>query len=161
MDRTARFDRIYDAHRRAVYALFFASTHCLEASEDGVQETFLRIWRRLEAVPILGERSYVLRVARTASIDAARRTAAKPKPAPESEAATPGVGPFETTATNLDLDRLDAAIRALPDDLRRPLVMAVVGDMNSADIGEVLDKNPGTIRYLIHQARVRLKESMR
>lgn len=53
---------------------------------------------------------------------------------------------------------LDAAIRALPEELRVPLVMTALGGMESGEIGEVLGKPAGTIRYLVHKARARLAE---
>ncbi len=149
-DRTARFDRLFDEHRRAVYALFFASSHHRQEAEDGVQETFLRVWCRLDALPPEGERAYVLRTARSVAVDAARRARVRPVFCEEVE--------LGVDDTHLGL--LDAAIRALPEELRVPLVMTALGGMESGEIGEVLGKPPGTIRYLVHKARARLAEAI-
>ena len=155
MDETA-FDRLFSKHRKAVYALHFASAHSVEAAEDGVQETFLRIWRRLDSIREAGERSYVLQVARSVAIDASRRRKARPIVTESTQEAT--IDPTSGVMANLELERLDVAIRNLPVELREPFVMSVMGEMDSREIGEVLGKPPGTIRYLIHQARGRLEE---
>lgn len=156
--RTARFDRLFDERRRAVYAFFFASTHDAGAAEDGVQETFLRVWRRLDALTPEGEWAYILRAARSVATDAARRAKVRPVMAEEVDRASEASGPYEAAASGMAVERLDAAIRALPDDLRMPLVMATLGGMESGEIGEILGKPPGTVRYLIHKARERLEK---
>jgi DNA-directed RNA polymerase specialized sigma24 family protein len=49
----------------------------------------------------------------------------------------------------------------LPEDLRTILLMQVLGEMSSFQIGEVLGKPAGTIRYQISLARKRLAEEIR
>jgi RNA polymerase sigma-70 factor (ECF subfamily) len=53
-------------------------------------------------------------------------------------------------------DQVDAAIQSLPDDLRVVLVLHLLGDRTSAEIGEILGRPPGTVRYQLSQARKRL-----
>ena len=48
----------------------------------------------------------------------------------------------------------------LPDDLRVVLVLSVLGERTSAEIGAILGRPPGTVRYQLSQARKRLAEQL-
>jgi len=56
---------------------------------------------------------------------------------------------------------VDRAIRRLPEHLRTVLVLQVLGERTSAEIGEMLDRPAGTVRYQLSQARKRLAEELR
>jgi RNA polymerase sigma-70 factor (ECF subfamily) len=58
------------------------------------------------------------------------------------------------------MERLQAAIRDLPEGWRVPLVMQTVGGLNSTEIGRLLGYPPGTIRYRLSMARGRLAERL-
>lgn len=58
------------------------------------------------------------------------------------------------------LDTLDRAIRQLPEDLRIVLVLQAVGERNSTEIGEMLGRPPGNVRYQLAEARRRLARSL-
>jgi DNA-directed RNA polymerase specialized sigma24 family protein len=58
------------------------------------------------------------------------------------------------------VEALDGAIRALPEDLRTVLLMQVLAGMHSAQIGEALRKPASTIRYQLLLARRRLAQQM-
>jgi len=60
-----------------------------------------------------------------------------------------------------ELEVLDAAIARLPEALRTVLVLQVLGDRTSAEIGELLGRPAGTVRYQLAQARRRLAEELR
>jgi len=60
-----------------------------------------------------------------------------------------------------ELRRVDEAIRRLPESLRTVLVLQVLDERTSAEIGELLDRPAGTVRYQISQARKRLAEELR
>lgn len=59
------------------------------------------------------------------------------------------------------LQELDDAIRALPEDLRVVLVLSVVGERTSTEVGELLGRPAGTVRYQLAEARRRLAHSLR
>ena len=56
---------------------------------------------------------------------------------------------------------MDLAIRQLPEDLRTVLVLHLLGEATSAQIGELLGRPPGTVRYQLAEARHRLAQDLR
>ena len=51
-------------------------------------------------------------------------------------------------------------IAGLPEDLRHPLELSALEELNSRQIGEVLGINEGTVRTRLMRARQMLKEKM-
>jgi RNA polymerase sigma-70 factor (ECF subfamily) len=56
---------------------------------------------------------------------------------------------------------MDAAIGRLPEDLRTVLVLQVLGDRTSAEIGELLGRPAGTVRYQLALARRHLADELK
>jgi RNA polymerase sigma-70 factor (ECF subfamily) len=56
------------------------------------------------------------------------------------------------------LTAIDQAIRRLPENLREVLALRTMGEMSSEEIGEVLGRPAGTIRYQLSQARKMINE---
>ena len=82
-DDAAVFTRIFDQHRHAVHAYFLGRVADPELARDLLQETFLRVWRRLsEIAPLPGEqqRAWIFTVARNLAIDSYRVSAARNSP---------------------------------------------------------------------------------
>ena len=81
-------------------------------------------------------------------------------PLPAEDIAAGGPGIEEAAVAASQLATLARAIASLPASLREPLVMSTVGRLSSAAIGEVLGIPPGTVRYRISLARVRLARAL-
>jgi RNA polymerase sigma-70 factor (ECF subfamily) len=58
------------------------------------------------------------------------------------------------------LDRVHRLIAALPEDLRYPLVLSALNELNSRQIGEVLGIPESSVRGRIMRARQILKEKL-
>jgi RNA polymerase sigma factor (sigma-70 family) len=56
---------------------------------------------------------------------------------------------------------LHGAIQRLPDELRVVLVLHVLDGRNSTEIGALLGRPPGTVRYQLAEARHRLARELR
>jgi RNA polymerase sigma-70 factor (ECF subfamily) len=70
-------------------------------------------------------------------------------------------GPERIVERDRELRLVDEAIRRLPEPLRTVLVLQVLDERTSAEIGELLGRPAGTVRYQISQARKRLAEELR
>ncbi len=144
VERNARF--VF----RVAYALLRNSADC----EDAVQETFLKLyrsdaWRRMD-----DERAFLARTAwRVAQNHRRKRGTSEPLPdvldnQPGTEAL---IGEQARIAT---VHRL---IDALPEELRQPLLLSTVDELNSPAIAAVLDIPEGTVRSRLMRARELLK----
>lgn len=163
-DAEQAFDALFDEHRSAVFAYLLGRVGDRETARDLLQETFLRVWRRLgevRALPPERRRAWVYTVARNLVTDTYRSRATRdateravrdsaPTRTPASE------GPEARAETAERVAEVGVAVRALPEELRTILAMHAVGDQTSAQIGAALGQPPGTIRYKLAQARRRL-----
>jgi RNA polymerase sigma-70 factor (ECF subfamily) len=163
-DDASVFTGIFDQHGHAVHAYFVGRVADPELARDLLQETFLRVWRRLAEVAPLPKdrrRAWIFTVARNLAIDsyragAARRAAEAALRRDAGTEATTVAGPERQAELGDRLARLDAAVGRLPEEQRVILSMAAVGGLTSRQIGEALGEPAGTVRYRLSQARKQL-----
>ena len=161
------FDVLYDEHRRAVHAYFLGKTGDTELALDLVQELFLRVWRSLAivaAVPADRLKYWLFSAARNLVVDQYRARASREAAhlALSRERSETEAPPAEREAALREQVRqLDRAIGRLPEEQRIMLVMQVVGGRTSSEIGDLLGKPAGTVRYQISQARRTLAAELR
>jgi RNA polymerase sigma-70 factor (ECF subfamily) len=163
--REQRFEAVYAEHRQTLFAYFLGRTADREQALDLLQELFVRVWRSLdslESLPPEKRQFWLFSVARNLLVDQYRaratreRTQAALEP-PEQWAPAP-----EPTAIEGEqLDILNAAIVRLPEELRVVLVMAVLDGRTSSEIGALLGRPPGTVRYQLARARQQLARDLR
>lgn len=165
----AEFTRIYTAHYQSLHAYFLAHTNDGEGAVDLVQETFLRAWRhvaQLQAMPAQQHRYWLFHVAKNLLTDDHRRRATRTKVGEKLEqlpqaVSDMGMNLAERVETSEKLALLDRAIQQLPEQLRTVLTLSVLGEMNSQEIAEVLERPAGTVRYQLAQARQQLAAALR
>ena len=168
-EREAGFDGLYDAHQRTLHAFFLGRTGDPELALDLLQEAFVRAWRNLDLLLALGparQRAWLFSTARNLVVDqyrgrAARTAARDALVAALDDADQTSDGPERIVERDRELRLVDAAIRRLPEQLRTVLVLQVVDGRTSAEIGGLLDRPAGTVRYQLSQARKRLAEELR
>ena len=136
-------------------------------AEDAVQECFLRVLkhakRRLE---VRNPKTWVARIAWTTALD--RRTsrarvlinedAADSELLMHARDAAPAAD--EEFAGKQLQELLERMITALPEDLRQPLELSTVQELNSAEIAEILNIPEGSVRTRLMRARQRLKQKL-
>jgi RNA polymerase sigma-70 factor, ECF subfamily len=167
-DDHAAFTELFEQHRGGVHAFLLARTSDREVARDLLQDTFLRLWRRLDEIGGLErerQRAWIYAVARNLVIDRYRadgtRRATLAAIADEApRTGTAQVDAADQLAARDELAFLQGAIAALPEDERVILTMSVVAEMTSQQVGEALDLPAGTVRYKLHRARARLAEQL-
>jgi RNA polymerase sigma-70 factor (ECF subfamily) len=152
------FDAIYAEHARSLHAYFVGRTADVELARDLVQETCVRLWRAIDEVAELGverQRAWLFTVARHLVVDEYRARASADVREARAAAATETVAPPADADVGADESarEMDLAIARLPESLREVLVLSVLGERNSTEIGAILGRPPGTVRYQLTQAR--------
>ena len=168
-DRLELFDVIYRANAAAVYDYLVGRTSDVEVARDLLQETCIRLWRGVAELGDLTsqrQRAWLFTVARNLVVDfyrsRASAAAARDALGQQALAAHDAIAPAaETDAiSRSELERVDAAIARLPESLRMVLVLQVLGERTSAEIGDLLGRPAGTVRYQLAQARRRLADEL-
>lgn len=149
LDRHA--DRIHGVCRRIV-------THPEDAL-DATQEAMIAIARGIRRFD--GRAAFTTwcyRVATNAALDELRRKRRRPLPSDPDAAPEPAAtGPSTEDRVGARLD-VDAALRELPEEFRVAVVLRDLGDLDYAEIADVLDIPPGTVRSRISRGRALLVE---
>jgi RNA polymerase sigma-70 factor, ECF subfamily len=122
-------------------------------ASDATQEALLAVVRglgRFDQRAAFG--TWVYRVATNACLDELRRRARRPVPADDAVfASTPaGADPADVVSARLDVD---AALADLTPDFRAAVVLRDLCALDYAEIAEVLDIPPGTVRSRIARGR--------
>jgi RNA polymerase sigma-70 factor (ECF subfamily) len=123
---------------------------------DATQEALLAIVRGLAS---FGGRSrfstWAYRIAVNASLDELRRRRRRPQPTDDTELAVLAVpvGGADTRVGRLDVD---AALMGLTPEFRAVVVLRDLCGLDYAEIAEVLDIPPGTVRSRIARGRAAL-----
>jgi RNA polymerase sigma-70 factor (ECF subfamily) len=95
-------------------------------------------------------------VATNACLDEMRRRSRRPDPGlPEHEVVVAGGAPELDTQIADQLD-IDEALQQIPVEFRAPVVLRDLAGLDYAEIAEVLDLPPGTVRSRISRGRAAL-----
>jgi RNA polymerase sigma-70 factor (ECF subfamily) len=163
----AKFDALYRKYLAQVYAYALYELADHHAAEDATERTFLRALAALprfreQACPEAGPeastfRVWLFRIARNVVANEHRTRRRHPA---VSLDLTLGAGLAIGDGTDLEADAVARdeaaealrALRGLPDDRRRALVLRFVDEMTTAEIAGILGRSEGAVRVLIHRA---------
>lgn len=155
----ADFAALVHRQSRFVYRVAYAIVRNIQDAEDVAQETFLKLYRNRSWRDIQDERAFLARAAWRMAVErcAKRESATFDQPEAQSQSSTP-----EQLALNADWNaRIHALIDALPEELRQPLALSALDDLNSSQIARILGIPDGTVRSRLLRARQILKAKLK
>lgn len=132
-------------------------------AEDVVQEAFLRAYRALEGYPPhrireLQVKGWMWTIAANLGRNRLRSRSRRPEvPITDREFAVTGSGPEDDALAGAGGDHLAALLLDLPYPMRAAVVLHHLVGMPYAEIAEVLDRPPGTVRSDAHRGLDRLR----
>ncbi|MEO5965057.1 MAG: RNA polymerase sigma factor [Candidatus Limnocylindrales bacterium] len=163
----SRFDALYRKYLAQVYAFALYELGDHHAAEDATEKVFLRALAALPRFRDLARpqdgpeastfRVWLFRIAR--NVVANERRANRRRPTASLDVVL-GAGLAIPDTTDVEAEAVTRdeataalrALRALPDDRRRALVLRFVDEMSTAEIAAILDRSEGAVRVLIHRA---------
>ena len=151
---------LYDRYGRTAYGLALRIVRDKALAEDAVQEAFLTIWRTASRfVPERGKAStWILTLVHRRAVDAVRREQRRRADSLE-RAAEPAVEGVEEDAwLRLQRERVQAALRNLPDAQREALELAYYGGFSQSELAERLGQPLGTIKSRMFGGLSRMRE---
>ena len=168
-DRTA-FEALATRHRRELQLHCYRMLGSLEESEDLVQETFLRAWRRRETYAGRSTvRAWLYRIATNACLDALQRRPRKPQgdevpwlqPYPDDLLAEPEAEPEAVVVAKETVElAFLVAIQHLPPKTRAVLILRDVLDWPAKDTAALLETTVAAVNSALQRARAGLKEHL-
>ncbi len=169
----AALQRLVDEHGRALLATCRRICDDPQDAEDLVQETLLRAvrgWSDFEGRS--DPRTWLHTIAVRAAIRMRRRRAGEPARMASLDELLPfGEPRIAVVADDQDdalqarirteaRERVEAAIAALPDAFRLPVVLKEIAGLTVPEVAGILEVEEGTIRSRLHRARLRLRAAV-
>lgn len=160
------FGALYDRYARQV---FVVAAHSLghDDAEEVVQDAFLRLWRKAgQFNPSRGSfAAWFMTIARHCVFDELKRrrsAVAAAEQVDEVLASAPDPAPGPDEEALLTDQRIDvlAAVRRLPDEQRRALVLAYFGGLSQSAIAELLGVPLGTVKKRLRLGLEKLRASL-
>jgi len=168
----AAFAEIVARYERRVYSLARRLAPSAADAEDVLQETFVRVYRKLDT--FRGEArfsTWLFRVATNCALMARRRRRRQPTVSLDAYLPAFERGGRHMRAADhgraaraeelLDRRRLTRALRAalarLPDRYRTPLVLRDLEDLETREVARVLSLSEAAVRQRVHRARLMMR----
>ena len=156
------------SHTPMVFRIAYSILRNHHDAEDAAQECFLRVLKYKDRLPeVQNAKTWLARVAWTTALDkrrSGRVTVSLNDEEPGAEArqslSDPSPAPDEQVAGRQMQQMLQRLIAGLPEELRHPLELSTVQELNSAEIAEVMKIPEGSVRTRLFRARKQLKEKL-
>ena len=156
---------LYDRYGRLVYILIFRIVRDTGLAEDLVQETFLRVWNRVQGFDAhkgaLGP--WLLAVARNRAIDYLRSTSGRMRQALElEETEHPSLfKDLEKEILNSDrVRRVRDAFQRLSANQREVIELAYFEGLSQSEMAEMLGQPLGTVKTWVRTALQILRDEL-
>ncbi|HVP48640.1 MAG TPA: sigma-70 family RNA polymerase sigma factor [Bryobacteraceae bacterium] len=163
----AAMGQLYDRYGKLAYSLIYRIVRDTGVAEDLVQETFLRVWNRVQGFD--AERGalgpWLLAVARNRAIDYVRSSGGKmTRGSLELEAAE-----HPTVFVNFDADllsqdrvrRVRGAMDRLNENQRHVIELAYFEGLSQTEMAERMGQPLGTVKTWVRTALKNLREELR
>lgn len=159
-------DQLLRRHQDRIYAICRRLAGNDADALDATQEALIAVVKGLPRFDGRAKFStWSYRVATNACLDELRRRGRRPEPGlPDYESVdmapiggTTPRDPADTVSARIDVDR---GLSLVPEEFRTAVVLRDVAGLDYAEIAEVLDLAPGTVRSRIARGRARLADAI-
>lgn len=155
------YDALVGRYMRVAYRIAFRLLGHREDAEDLVQDAFVAALENLDGFrPGRSFKPWLVRILVNRGTNARRARAVRvTEPLPDDAVAS--VPPPDRDAEQAELrDRTRAALDALPERQRIIAELFELEGFTGAEIAEMLEISPGTVRWHLHQARGALRAAL-
>jgi len=151
---------VYSRHARDVWVFLRHYLNDGGICEEIRDEVFVEVWKNASKFRAQGTlKSWIFGIARHRAMDSLRHGRGN-VPLDEQMAVPQGADPETDALRRESMERFNQALSSLDEDHRTVLLMAFVGNLSYADIGQAMGCPEGTIKTRVHYARKKLRELM-
>ena len=158
----AALAQLYDRYRVILFGLLMRILNNREEAEDVLQEVFLQVWRKAADFDENRGRpfTWLVTLGRSRGIDRLRTLAARERVAeagarePSEEISDAATDAFKSEQRGLVSD----ALAKLPDEQKRPIMLAYFDGLTQSEIATNLGAPLGTVKTRMRTGMMRLRE---
>jgi len=158
----AALAQLYDRYDRILFGLLMRILNNREEAEDVLQETFLQIWRKAADFDESRGRpfTWLVTLARSRAIDRLRTLASRERVAEAgAREVSEEVSDAATDALKSEQRGLVSdALAKLPDEQKRPIMLAYFDGLTQTEIATRLGAPLGTVKTRMRTGMIRLRE---
>ncbi|MDF1573792.1 MAG: RNA polymerase sigma factor [Bacteroidales bacterium] len=146
------YNKAVDAYADKLYRFILKNLKDVVVSEDIIQDTFEKLWIKLEEVSALKVKSYLFTSAYHTMIDYIRKE--------KKNSHVDLSGSYEESVTNQYSDLgevLESAVQNLPPDQKAVVMLRDYEGYSYKEIAEITGLNESQVKVYIYRARVYLK----
>jgi RNA polymerase sigma-70 factor (ECF subfamily) len=151
---------LYDRIGGTAYGLAYRVLRDEALAEDAVQEAFMGLWR--SAGSFIPERAkastWILTLVHRRAVDVVRREQRRRTESLEEAPEPAGASAEEAAWLRLDRERVQTALKQLPDQQREAIELAYYGGYSQSELAERLGQPLGTIKSRMFSGLSRLRE---
>ncbi|GMU78604.1 MAG: hypothetical protein AMXMBFR46_13990 [Acidimicrobiia bacterium] len=157
-DGVPTWEEVARDHGRFMYSVAYRLSGNDEDAQDVVQEALIRVRRGLERYEPGSLEGWLARIVTNVFLDEVRRRRRRPTDAlpDDPERVLPTSPAADEVSTALSAD-IQAALAALPEEFRVPVVLCDVADQSYEQIAGTLGVPVGTVRSRLHRGRRMLR----
>ena len=156
----AALAELYTRFGKPAYSLAFRMLRDHALAEDAVQEAFLAIWRT--AARFVPERSkastWLFTLVHHRAVDLVRREERRRSDSIEHVPDKAGDATEDAVWLRYERERVQAALRTLPDQQREAIELAYYGGFTQAELADRLGEPLGTIKSRMFTGLTRLRD---
>ena len=148
------FEDLYESYAAEVYrfALWLAGDGC--RAEDITSETFIRTWVRNTTIRTETLKAYRFAIARNIYLEQQRKS--KRQVALDDFHPDPAPGPEEVLESQLELQRVQNMLQALPEVDRAAFVLRIQHELPYAEVARILGLSVTASKVKVHRVRKKL-----
>lgn len=154
--------QLYDRYRAILFGLLMRILNNREEAEDVLQEVFLQVWRKAADFDESRGRpfTWLVTLARSRGIDRLRTLAARERVTeagarePSEEISDAATDAFKSEQRGL----VNNALAKLPDEQKRPIMLAYFEGLTQSEIATSLGAPLGTVKTRMRTGMIRLRE---
>ncbi|MBN1355041.1 RNA polymerase sigma factor [bacterium] len=145
------FEDLYETYSTDIYRFAFWLTGDRHQAEDITSETFIRAWTNRSNIRTETLKAYILTIARNIFLEQNRRK--KPEVPLDEMVPDPAPGPDAQLESRLELLRIRAILRNLPEIDRTAFILRVFQDLSYAEIARVLELSLSALKVKVYRVR--------
>lgn len=159
------FAKIYDLYVEKIYRFIFFKVSNAQEAEDLTSEVFLKAWQYIkEGKKIKTINAFLYTIARNKIIDHYRKNSRTNLLDLDNNEVKEVIGKSFDLAKKIDneigLNNITKFLDQLKAEYKEAILLKYVDDYSTDEIAEILSKNKGNVRVLLHRALEALKEIM-
>ena len=144
------FESVVKQHQPMLYRVAFNFLRNVGAAEEVVQEVFLKLYKRLDTIESAEHiRAWLRRAVTRQCIDASRLGSRRKESQFEDLPEVVGETPEHDPLLN---ERLRRLVGSLPEQQRLIVILRYGEDLDSEEIGAILNMRPSTVRTQLQRA---------